>query len=162
QTVRCWDLATEKEVRRLEGHRGRATAVAFLPGGRRLVSGSWDHTALVWDVSGLAGPGKPAAGRVSGRELKGLWGDLGAGEAARAYRAVRALADAPGDAVPFLRERLRPVPGPDPKHIERLVADLGSGSFADRQKATAELERLGFFAAPALRAALAAGPSLEV
>jgi hypothetical protein len=48
-TVRVWDTATGQETRRLTGHRGEVTALAFAPDGRSLATGSTDATALVWD-----------------------------------------------------------------------------------------------------------------
>lgn len=48
-TIRLWDIATGKE-RRLEGHRGRVTSLAWSADGTTLVSGSADGTALVWVV----------------------------------------------------------------------------------------------------------------
>jgi RNA polymerase sigma factor (sigma-70 family) len=53
RTVRVWDLATGRERRRFEGHRGIVGSVAFTPDGRALISASDDATALVWDVSDL-------------------------------------------------------------------------------------------------------------
>jgi hypothetical protein len=46
--------------------------------------------------------------------------------------------------------------------VERLVKQLGADAFAQRQAATAELERLGAGAIPVLRKVLDAGPDLEV
>ena len=67
----------------------------------------------------------------------------------------------PKQAVPFLRERLKPVAAVDNKQIERLIADLESNQFAVRKKATDELEKLGPMARSALDKVKKAQPSLE-
>jgi hypothetical protein len=64
--------------------------------------------------------------------------------------------------VPFLRERLRPAAGVEAKRLGQLIADLDSEQFTARERAAAELERLGERAAPALRQALARQPSAEM
>jgi WD40 repeat protein len=46
----------------LLGHTGEVTSVAFSPDGKRVVTGSFDHTARVWDLSG----GPPAATVLGG------------------------------------------------------------------------------------------------
>jgi WD40 repeat protein len=38
KTMRLWDVATGKEVRRFEGHRGGVESVCFSPDGRRALS----------------------------------------------------------------------------------------------------------------------------
>ncbi len=35
----------------LRGHKGKVTSLAFTPDGRKLISGSWDRTARIWDVA---------------------------------------------------------------------------------------------------------------
>jgi hypothetical protein len=60
-TVRPWDVATGRELRRLEGHTGPVQSVAVAPDGWRAVSAGDDRTVRLWDLR-------------SGRELKRLEG----------------------------------------------------------------------------------------
>jgi WD40 repeat protein len=48
-TARLWDAATGKAVATLAGHIAAVTAVAFSPDGTRVVTGSGDNTARLWD-----------------------------------------------------------------------------------------------------------------
>jgi hypothetical protein len=158
---RVWEVATGKLRAQVRGHLGSVVDAAFSPNGRLLATGSQDTTVLIWDALNLGG--EPAAEATLGRtQLEALWADLAGADAARAYRSVRALVAAPGTAVPFLRQRLKPATAPDPKLLARLIADLNDNQFAVRAKATRELVRLGRLARPGLLEALASQPSAEV
>jgi WD40 repeat protein len=57
-TILLWELASGKERARFQGHQEWVWSLAFSPTGRLLASGSLDHTALVWDVTGICQDGK--------------------------------------------------------------------------------------------------------
>jgi WD40 repeat protein len=50
-TVYLFDTTTGKQVRTIRGHRGQIRALAFSPDGKRLATGSWDTTVLIWDLT---------------------------------------------------------------------------------------------------------------
>jgi WD40 repeat protein len=160
-TILLWELASGKERGRFTGHRESVWSLAFSPDGRLLASGGLDCTALVWDVLGMCPDGRWSSRDVLPGELERLWADLGDSDGVRAYRAVGALATA-RQAVPFLAERLRPVPRVEAARLTRLIADLDSAQFKVRGRASMELQRLGEQAEPALRRVLAGQPSPEV
>jgi RNA polymerase sigma factor (sigma-70 family) len=166
KTLGLWDLLTGKEIRAFEGHRSWVTSLAFSPDGKALASGSDDTTALVWDVAAVVrgdkGP-KPAeaAPELAPKELESLWADLGGADVPKARQALMTLAASLAQTVPFLKERLQPVEAPAKERIARLLKDLDSEEFEVREKAQAELEKLGELALPALRQALEDKPSLE-
>jgi WD40 repeat protein len=58
-TVKIWNSQSGELVHSLRGHLGLVSSLAFTPDGQKLVSGSRDHTAKVWDVSQLAAPKSP-------------------------------------------------------------------------------------------------------
>jgi hypothetical protein len=95
-------------------------------------------------------------------DLGPLWDDLAARDPLRADLAVWRLAGGRPRTVALLRERLRPPPALPPKRIARLINDLDSDDFDTRERASAELARALESAAPALRRARSAGPSLEL
>src|SRR5262249_15227449 len=131
--------------------------VAFAGGGKRLLSGSLDGSALVWDATCLVAGARVPGSELSAGELEALWGKLAGADAAAAYQAVMTLAAHAARSVPFLDERLRVADAP----AARLIEDLRSDSVAVRRRAAAGLERLGPRAEPGLRRALGGGPPLD-
>lgn len=143
----------------LAGNTGNsyASSIAFSSCGRRLATGMPDGTILIWDIS--LPPSKPQ--RLEATECVALWNDLADADAAKAWRAVWRLADAPQDALTFLRGRIKPYPTAAADKTCELLADLDSDCFEVREAAVRRLKELGLQAEPALRAALRAKPSLE-
>jgi WD40 repeat protein len=45
-----WDVNTGLVIRKLEGHTDLVGTMAYLPDGKRIVSGSYDKTVRIWDV----------------------------------------------------------------------------------------------------------------
>jgi hypothetical protein len=157
--VRVHDLATGEAPIRLPGHRGGVTSVAVAADGRTLVTGSADTTALVWETASFS----KAAGRPSpvadAAAAERAWAALTSEDAAKGHRAIQALAAAPGLALPFLRERLRPVRPADPVAVAELIRRLDDDRFREREAAARDLAALREAARPALVAALAGRPS---
>jgi RNA polymerase sigma factor (sigma-70 family) len=153
--------ATGKELRRLPGHRSGIKCLAFSADGKTLASGSWDTTALVWDVSGLLDRKVEQTRELEAEQLETLWTALAGDDAAEAYQAIQKLSAVPRQSVPFLKAHLRPVPVVTPKQIAALLADLDNDDFTVREKARTELGKLGEAVAPALRRALEGKPSPE-
>ena len=54
--IRLYDFASGKLVALLKGHENVVYGLAFSPDGSRLISGSVDNTAIIWDTGIRAGP----------------------------------------------------------------------------------------------------------
>jgi WD40 repeat protein len=160
-TIRALDAATGRVLRDFSAHSEPVVALAISADGKWLASGSTDSTVLFWDVAELSGMLAARPLSVKAKELDGLWNDLASDNAAKAYQAMNALAALPTDAVPFLKARLKTIPPVDQKVIEDLLDDLNSPKFQVRDKANAQLEKLGDLAGPLLRQKLAGTPTLE-
>lgn len=162
-TIHLLELATGKERHRFTSEGGRVLALAFAADGNKLISGKQDTTALVWDLTGKLATKDSWGKALTPTELDARWSDLAGDDAVQAYRAIRRLAAAPAQAVPYLRERVKPAPGHDAKQVARWVADLDSNDFQTRAKATSALEQLdqNESVADLYRKTLEGKPSLE-
>jgi RNA polymerase sigma factor (sigma-70 family) len=126
RTFRWWDTATGKELLPFEGGYIQATALAFLPDGKTLVSGGWDGLLRLWDVAGrreirrLPGQGSPVLSLSLSADGKTL--------AVGGYRTIRLWDLASG-------KELRPLAGHQ-QGVNRLVFSpdgrrVASGSSGD-------------------------------
>lgn len=160
-TVYLGEIASGRVRQRFEGHKGQINSLVFSADGKMLLSGSVDTTALVWDLTGRLTLGKKYGTALSADDLETHWKVLAAEAAEAAFRSTQVLAADPVRSIPYLRTRLHPVAPADEKRLQQWIADLDSDPFAVREKATAELEKLGPAALHAMRKALDGKPNLE-
>ncbi len=160
--VTVWDVMTAKQRARFPGSQETASSLAFSADGRVLASGGGDGTVTLWDLTGRVQNGKFVAADLAGPSLEGEWTDLAGDDGLKVHKAVWELASDPKESLPLLRSVLKPVAEGDEKRIAQFVKDLDSDDFDTREKASAELARVGEPAAPALRKALEGTPSAEM
>jgi hypothetical protein len=161
RTIRLRELATGKERRRFEGHLGAITKLAFSPDGLTLASASGDTSVLLWAVLDHDPRRKQPDLALAPSQMEELWNDLASEDASRAWQAACTLVKAPKQAVPWLKQHLKPLSPTDLDRVKQLLADLDSDQFAVRQQAARLLEQFGGQAEPAMRTALERSPSLE-
>lgn len=146
----------------LQGHTDDTLALNFNADGKRLISGSADHTAIVWDVTLSAGLPIDAPEPTAGR-LAEWWDTLASDDAEAVGLALAHLAAHPDQALPWLREHLSSAEtGADAETLDRLFRELDDAQFAVRERASAELAALGDAALPGVQERLAGQVSGEV
>jgi WD40 repeat protein len=145
-TFRVWDVASQRTRRQIIHNRGQVGFLALSPNGKLLATtGPGHNVLLLWNVATRELPRQGPPLELSAEELADLWTDLADKDYGRCDAAWRKLAAAGDNAIPFLKERIRPIAVPplDRKRVERLLADLDSDHFVTREKATRDLTSLG-------------------
>jgi RNA polymerase sigma factor (sigma-70 family) len=166
--IHLMEVITGKERQRLVGHHGPisslflSSSLTFSADGRRLISGSEDTTALVWDLIGKLAAGESWGKSLSPAELDTAWSALAGDDGVAAYRAIHRLAAAPAQAIPFLAIHLHVTPPVNEMQIAQWIADLDSDDFKKRARAVSELEKQEEGVAEPYRKVLEGKPSLEV
>lgn len=159
---RLWDVVAGQQLGEAATGGGGITRQAFSPDGKALATGLLEGSTLVWDLGALRQPPRRPQPDLTAKRFQDLWESLeGSSDGDTAHRAIWALADAGVKALPFLRDRLRPVPAPDLRRLRQLIVELDHKEFAAREAASKALETLGTGAEPILRETLAGKPSLE-
>jgi WD40 repeat protein len=160
RSILVFETATGQVRRRLVGHRASIDSVTFTPDGRRLITTSHDQTALVWDMTFGANGSKPV--RLSPTDRDKAWKALAATAAAPAYEVVVRLAADPDGSVLLVKKHIQPAPAIDGAVLDKLIDGLNNDRFAVRERAAAELDRLGKTVVGAVRARFDADSSPEV
>ncbi|HEX4591824.1 MAG TPA: PQQ-binding-like beta-propeller repeat protein [Gemmataceae bacterium] len=158
--ARRWDLMTGKELKPFPGHRNWIGAIDFSADGLVFVTGSQDTTCLIWHGNAVAAPVRPPTW-LADVELARLWDELRETDAAKAYRAIRALAGAGDQAANWIGNRLRPAAPADRATVNLWIEGLDDPQFSIRERATAALLRVADQAEAALRAAAERSRSAE-
>jgi RNA polymerase sigma factor (sigma-70 family) len=151
--VSLYEVATWTVRAEFQGGQGRVTALTFDANGRLLVGGS-DTTVLAWNT-------RPPRGAAS-VSLEQAWKDLAARDAAQSFKSEGRLLAAPADTVKLFSEKIKTAEAPDPKRMQRWLADLGSSEFAVREAASNALHGLDRQVVPYLEEALKSAASAEV
>lgn len=146
----------EAVVDRDTGHTGLAY-VAFRPDGRQLLTRGSAGWCLVWDVPP---PAPPKA--IAGDEMGAAWEKLANKDPAMALKWVGRWAASGDAAVAFLGKRLRPEDGFPADELRKLVADLASPKFREREAARKRLQEIGEPIVARLRAEAARAADPEV
>ena len=84
QTVRLWNAADGKEIRRLQGHQGQVNSVAYSPDGKMVASAGADNTLRLWEAT-------------SGKEIRRFQGHQGPVNSVVFSPDGKTLASASGD-----------------------------------------------------------------
>ncbi len=148
------ELATSQERAGFQ-HGGEVLAVAFDPTGLRIVASSPEAPIYVWDLLG-------EPGRWKSENTQLIWTNLASGDPKTGFAAIRLLRANPAEAIAFLRERMQAPAVPAKDVVARLIKQLDSPQFAERENAQKELANMAEMVATELAEAIKGNVTVEV
>lgn len=153
------EIDTGTTVVVLSPDQGDVACLAFARDGRMLVSGTEEGGLALWDVTGRRQDGALKPVKMSREQLAGQLALLRGIDASKAHAAIWTLACAGPEAIPLV-EKILPRPDTVMK-IKQWIAELGSPTFAVRDKAMKHLLEIADEAEPQLRQVLSTALDLE-
>jgi RNA polymerase sigma factor (sigma-70 family) len=141
--IGIYSAATGEELRTITTVHGRIDVLRFSPDGKRLASGGYDSTILVWDVSEQAKPVERTETKLDKAELAQLWRDLADITPRKGYEAITRLVSTSDGFVDYLKETRKPPTSIDAKVIAKHIADLDSDDEKTQDQAARELQEIG-------------------
>jgi dipeptidyl aminopeptidase/acylaminoacyl peptidase len=162
--ARLWDPKRGPDVDRNEEHQGPVFAAAFSNDGKFVASGASDGKMLIRDITAVTRTLRQPGEALPAAKLESHWRSLGNTNPYPAYRAIFTLGLVPNQTMPLFKERLEPFAElMDRDRVGKLVNDLNDDSFAVRDKARKDLEKMGALVEPLLKKSLTGAlPSLEM
>lgn len=138
-TLTLFDVSSGTKLGTWSGHRDYITSIGFAGAGR-LLTGSGDLTAILWELKPDKRPEKP------------LWEALSGTDGMESYRALWAIAADP-KGPDLLRSKISRVETMSPERVKQWIADLAANRYPVRESAMRSLLALGRLVEPTLRAA---------
>lgn len=154
--IDVWDAFTGKKAGSLAV---TPECLAFSPDGSHLATGGRDHCVVIYETPGIQTAEKVNAPSAAQRDA--WWKALGS-PAKDAYNAIGQMIDAPEHAVALLKERVQPVQRSDPATVAKLITQLDSDTYAEREKAQIALEKMGEGAAHLFKQSLEGKINVEL
>jgi hypothetical protein len=138
------------------GHDDSISGITFTIDEKKLATSSADSTVLVWDIAKVAAK---KSTRVADSDA--AWHLLASDNAKVAFAAIENMAADPDKAIKRIADRVKPAEPLDKDWVAARLRDLDDAKFAQRDKATSELEQAGERVVPFLDKFLQSKPSVE-